>query len=84
VVTSNLGNGGLTVIDARSRKAVRDVPVSGTEAAAQVTILFSADGKRLYAAETGRDQVAEVDLASGRVLRRLKAGKQGDGLAIAP
>ena len=84
VVTSNLGNGGLTVIDARSRKAVRDVPVSGMEAAAQVTILFSADGKRLYAAETGRDQVAEVDLASGRVLRRLKAGKQGDGLAIAP
>jgi hypothetical protein len=25
-----------------------------------------------------------VDLASGRVLRRLKAGSQGDGLAIAP
>jgi YVTN family beta-propeller protein len=53
VVTSNLGNGSLTVIDARTRKAVRDVTVSGTEAAGQVTILFSADSKRLYAAETG-------------------------------
>jgi YVTN family beta-propeller protein len=84
VVTSNLGNGSLTVIDARTRKAVRDVTVSGTEAAGQVTILFSADSKRLYAAETGRDEVAEIDLASGRVLRRLRAGKQGDGLAIAP
>jgi DNA-binding beta-propeller fold protein YncE len=84
VVTSNLGNGGLTVINARTRKAAREVPVSGEEAAAQVTILFSADGKRLYAAETGRDQVAEVDFATGKVLRRLKAGRQGDGLAIAP
>jgi hypothetical protein len=27
--------------------------------------------------------VAEVDLASGKVLRQLPAGKNGDGLAIA-
>lgn len=84
IVTSNLGDGSLTVIDAHTRKAVRTIPVSGAESAQQVTILFSADGKRIYAAETGRDQVAEVDFASGRVLRRLTAGKQGDGLAIAP
>lgn len=84
IVTSNLRSGSLTVIDARSRKAVREVPISGSEAAQQVTILFSEDGKRIYAAETGRDQVAEVDFASGRVLRRFKAGKNGDGLAIAP
>lgn len=83
-VTSNFQDGTLTVIDARSRKVVRTLPVSGEEAAAQVTILFSRDGKRLYAAETGRDQVAEVEFPSGRVLRRLPAGRQGDGLAIAP
>jgi DNA-binding beta-propeller fold protein YncE len=84
IVTSNLGSGSLTVIDARNRKAVREVSVSGSEAARQVTILFSADGRRIYAAETGRNEVAEVELSSGRVLRRLKAGAQGDGLAIAP
>jgi DNA-binding beta-propeller fold protein YncE len=84
VVTSDLGSGSLSIIDAKSRKKVRDVRVSGSQEAAQVTILFSRDGKRIYAAETGRDQVAEVDLASGRVLRRIKAGKNGDGLAIAP
>lgn len=84
VVTSNLGAGSLTFIDAATRKAVRDVPVSGEEAAGQVTILFSADGSRLYAAETGRDQVAEVEVATGAVLRRLPAGRNGDGLAIAP
>ena len=84
IVTSNLGSGSLSIIDARTRKHVRDVPVSGSKEAGQVTILFSADGKKIYAAETGRDAVAEVDLASGRVLRRIKAGKNGDGLAIAP
>ena len=83
IVTSNLGAGGLSIIDAASRKLVRDVPLSGSEEAGQVTIIFSRDGSRLYAAETGANVVAEVDLASGKVLRRLPAGKNGDGLAIA-
>ena len=83
IVTSNLGSGSLTIIDAATRKKLRDVPVSGTQEAGQVTILFGPEG-RLYAAETGRDEVAEVDLASGTVLRRIKAGKNGDGLAIVP
>ena len=84
IVTSNLGTGSLTVIDARTRQAVREVPVSGSREAGQVTILFSPDGRRLYAAETGRSEIAEVDLERGVVLRRLPAGRQGDGLAIAP
>lgn len=83
IVTSNLGAGGLSIIDAATRQHVRDVAISGQQEAGQVTILFSADGKRLYAAETGRDAIAEVDLATGEVLRRLPAGKNGDGLAIA-
>ena len=84
IVTSNLGNGSLTVIDARTRRAVREVPISGEREAGQVTILFSPDGGRGYAAETGRNQVAEVELESGRVGRRIAAGSQGDGLAIVP
>jgi len=84
VVTSNAAAGTLTVIDADTRQVVRTIPVSGAQAAVQVTILFSADGERIYAAETGRDQVAEIDIAAGKVLRRLPAGRQGDGLAIAP
>ena len=83
IVTSNVGAGTLTIIDARTRAKLRDVTVSGEGAAGQVTILFGPGG-RLYAAETGRDEVAEIDLGSGRVLRRLKAGKNGDGLAIVP
>ena len=84
VIASNAGAGTLTVIDAKRLAVVRTVSVSGSAEAAQVTIILSPDGRRLYAAETGRDQVAEVELASGRVLRRLPAGRNGDGLAIAP
>lgn len=84
IVTSNLGDGSLSLIDAATRRVVRTVIVSGTREAAQVTILFSRDGRRIYAAETGRNTVAEVDLESGTVLRRLPAGTAGDGLAIAP
>ena len=83
IVTSNVGDGSLTLIDAATRQKVRDISIAGTQEAGQVTILFAKDGK-LYAAETGKDVVAEIDLATGKVLRRLPAGKNGDGLGIAP
>lgn len=81
-VTSDLADGGLSVIDTSSRDIVRTIPVSGSQSAGQVTLLFSNDGSRLYAAETGTNTVAEIDFKSGEVLRRLSAGQQGDGLAI--
>lgn len=79
-ITSNYGDGTLSVIDTRTRRMVRTIRVSGDIKAAQVTILFGRGGRRLYVAETGTDTVAEVELASGRVLRRLSAGEAGDGL----
>ncbi len=81
---SNAGAGTLSVYDVMALKPVGTIAVSGSAQAVQVTILLSPDGKRLYAAETGTNQVAEVDLATGKVLRRLPAGKNGDGLAISP
>ena len=79
-VTSDLLDGGLTLIDVKSRKPTRKLKVSGDPAAMQVTIMFANDGKRLYAAETGKAQIAEVDLATGKLLRTLAAGKGADGL----
>ncbi|MDN3645175.1 YncE family protein [Pontixanthobacter aestiaquae] len=84
-VTSDLADGGLTVIDLATAKPVRSIAVSSAEEARarlQVTILWSDDGERIYVAETGSDTIAEVDYASGTVLRRLQAGDGGDGLAI--
>lgn len=82
VVSSNFGGGDLSVIDTASRQVVRTIPVSGSEDAVQVTLVFSADGERLYAAETASDTVAEIDFSSGDVLRRLPTGPGGDGLAV--
>ncbi|KLE35750.1 hypothetical protein AAW00_05020 [Aurantiacibacter luteus] len=82
LVSSNYGGGELSVIDTVTDRMVRTIPVSGTREAAQVTLVFSADGSRLYAAETGTDTVAEIDFASGTVLRRIATGPGGDGLAV--
>lgn len=86
-VTSDLQDGSLSVIDTASAKVIRTIAVSGPAEAQQrfqVTILWSADGKRIYVAETASDTVAEVDYASGTVLRRLSVGEGGDGMAILP
>ncbi len=86
-VTSNLRDGSLSVIDLETAQIVRTIAVSSPEAAEerfQVTILWSDDGSRIYVAETASDTVAEVDYATGEVLRRLTTGDGGDGLAIVP
>lgn len=84
IATSNIGAGSISLFDAETRAAAKTIQVSEGDAARQVTLLFSPDSKRIYAAETGIDKVAEIDVASGKVLRRIAAGKNGDGLAIAP
>ncbi|MFN9632584.1 MAG: YncE family protein [Erythrobacteraceae bacterium] len=86
-VTSDLQDGSLSVIDTATAKVIRTIAVSGPAEAQtrfQVTILWSDDGKRIYVAETASDTVAEVDYASGTVLRRLHGGDGGDGMAILP
>ena len=84
IATSNIAAGTVSLFDAETRAPLMTIKVSGEQAKGQVTLLFSADSRRLYAAETGHDKVAEIDIASGTVLRRIAAGKNGDGLAIAP
>lgn len=84
VATSNIASGTISLFDAETRAPLKTIKVSGGAAKGQVTLLFSPDSKRLYAAETGHDKVAEIDVATAKVLRRIAAGKQGDGLAIAP
>lgn len=81
-ITSNLGDGALGLFDVTTRSRKRDILVGGSIDSQQVTILFSPDGKMIYVAETGPDMIAEVDLTTGKVLRRFKAGADGDGLGI--
>ncbi|WP_390549655.1 YncE family protein [Qipengyuania sp. MTN3-11] len=84
-VTSDLADGGLTVIDLSHMSVARKIAVSSPEGAQermQVTILWSPDGERIYVAETVAETIAEVDFASGTVLRRLPGTGGGDGMAI--
>ncbi|MEH6790686.1 YncE family protein [Parasphingorhabdus sp.] len=82
-ITSNLGNGTLGLFDVATRQQKATIEISGTADSRQVTILFSSDGSKMYVAETGPDTVAEVDLSSRVVVRRLGAGADGDGLGVA-
>lgn len=82
-IASNIGAGSLSVFDARSRKLLRTIPVSGKREAVQVTVHLTPDGAKAYVAETGADKIAEVDLNTGEVIRRIATGKGGDGLALA-
>lgn len=83
VITSNFGAGTVDVFDAATGARLRTITV-GEPGFQQVTLLFSRDGTRLFVAETGIDRIAEVDFATGRVLGRLPAGRNGDGLGISP
>ena len=83
-VTSNLSTGTLNRFDVATRQALPAIRVSGDPRAMQVTLTYSRDGRRLYVAETMKDTIAELDPNSGQVLRRIAAGRNGDGLAIAP
>lgn len=84
MLTSNLMDGTVSVIDVKTRTVKRTIKVSGSAETRQVTLLFNEDGSRLYVAETGANKIAEIDFESGEVIGRLSGGEQGDGLAIAP
>lgn len=81
-ITSNFTSGTLTLFDVPTRLPLRTIALSRSPKAMQVTLAISRDSRTAYVAETGSDRVAEVDLASGTVRRRIATGKAGDGLAI--
>ena len=81
-VASNFQSGTLGLFDVRTRRPLRTIKLSGSAKAMQVTIAISSNSRLAYVAETGSDQIAEVDLRAGKVLRRIPTGRGGDGLAV--
>jgi YVTN family beta-propeller protein len=67
----------LAVLDAASRKEVKQVNLGGGAAG----ILIVPDSSRAYVAVSGKDKVAVVDLKSLEVTGRVSTGRQPDGLA---
>ena len=85
VLISGLGAGpnagaiSLVVMDAPSRKEVKQLSLGGGAAG----ILITPDGSRAYVAVSTNDKVAVVDLKTLDVVGQISAGKQPDGLAWA-
>jgi YVTN family beta-propeller protein len=76
---ANAGNSSLVVMDASTRKEIKQLNLGGGAAG----ILVAPDGSRAYVAVSTADKVAVVDLKTLEVIGQISAGKQPDGLAWA-
>jgi YVTN family beta-propeller protein len=89
-------SGDVAVFDVVSRALIKRIaidsePVAGSEnrlfstqfgkSPVPVGLLIAPDGKRAWVASTNADVVSEIDLTSLGVVRRLRAGREPDGLA---
>ncbi len=89
-------SGEVVIFDAAERKEVRRVKMeaeAGTDAEERlfgrtfgnspvpVGILVEPTGRLAYVANTNADVVIVVDIAKGEIVRRVKAGKEPDGMA---
>jgi YVTN family beta-propeller protein len=83
VLISGLGARGgdtsLVVLDASTRKEVKQLSLGGGSAG----ILMAPDGSRAYVSVSSADKIAVVDLKTLEVVGQISAGKQPDGLAWA-
>jgi len=91
-------SGDLAVLDRRARRVVRRVEL-GVRAAdpegrlfggrfgsssVPIGIALSGDGSRAWIAHANADIITELDLGSWRVVRRLRAGREPDGMGWSP
>lgn len=97
VLQSNAQSSTVSVYDAHSRALVGNIEFAYDEAKAKPTmltqfgrsatplgILIAPDGKRAWVALAAMDEIAEVDIATRKVVRMLKAGREPDGMAYMP
>lgn len=99
VLVSNARSGDVAVFDAATREEVARVSMDASavsdadqrlfsdrfgDSPVPVGILVHPDGSRAWIANTNADVVTEIDLASLRILRRLTAGQEPDGMTLVP
>ncbi len=73
------GDASLVVLDAPTRKEVKQLSLGGGSAG----ILMAPDGSRAYVAVSSADKIAVIDLKTLEVTGQINAGKQPDGMAWA-
>jgi YVTN family beta-propeller protein len=95
VLVSNIRSGTVDVIDAATRRTVDHITFAFDSSKANPTvlgtmgatpqpegILIAPDGKRAWIALSAMNRLAEVDIASRRVLRYIATGQEPDGMGF--
>ena len=77
VLISDIGGTGVVVVDVKSRKEIKRLPLNGPAAG----ILMQPDGARAYV--SSGDGVSVIDLKTLEVVGRIESGRKPDGLAWA-
>ena len=93
VLVSNIRSGTVDVIDAQARRVVDHISFAFDSTRANATmlgamgrsaqpegILIAPDGRRAWIALSAMNQLAEVDLASRKIVRYLTTGQEPDGM----
>jgi YVTN family beta-propeller protein len=93
VLVSNIRSGTVDVIDASTRRTVDHITFAFDSTKANPTmlgamgrsaqpegILISPDGRRAWVALSAMNRLAEVDLASRKVVRYITTGQEPDGM----
>ena len=73
----------VVIFDAVTRDQIADIAL-GQNGLFPVTLLWSEDGTKLWAAATGSKRVVEIDADDWSVIRTLPAGEGSDGLGYSP
>ena len=77
VLVSNLGGSDVVVLDAKTRREIKRIPVGHGSAG----ILMEPSGARAFVACSPDDYIAVIDLRSLKVTGQIHAGGEPDGLA---
>ncbi|HEX5242546.1 MAG TPA: cytochrome D1 domain-containing protein [Tepidisphaeraceae bacterium] len=77
VLISDIGGTGVVIVDVKSRKEIKRLPLNGPAAG----ILMQPDGRRAYV--SSGDGVSVIDLKTLEVTGRIDSGRKPDGLAWA-
>lgn len=77
VLISDIGGKGVVIVDVKSRKEIKRLPLNGPAAG----ILMQPDGTRAYV--SSGDGVSIIDLKTLEVVGRIESGHKPDGLAWA-
>ncbi|HET7825008.1 MAG TPA: cytochrome D1 domain-containing protein [Anaeromyxobacter sp.] len=91
-LVTNARSSDVAVVDVASRKVVgrMSAALSGAggegrllafEGATPIGVVVAPGGARAFVAHANADAIAEFDLATGKVVRTLKAGREPDGMA---